>query len=473
MKNITLTFFFIFLYSCSFAQEGFNKKLSTHELKTDFELFKNTLKSIHPNLDLYTSKSSLDSMFMDIENQLQDSLSPVEFYRILTPVVHAFRNAHTIIKPPQSFLDYVNSTAKRLPMSFHYRNDSLMVKANYSSNKKLHVGDVITHINGISTQILIDSLEQFTFVDGYNKDYSDYISSKFLSKRYAYFLGLPAQFKLDFIDSEGITQQEIIEANSVDDFYPKTESKSTENKYTFTIVDDIAYLKINDFIIGNVRKFGKDLDKYFKQTERENIDQLVVDLRDNQGGNPEATNKLLAYFIKEKIYPVKEKFSLVNNLPNDPNLLKNDPYKYFNKSKKRAQNGLYYFDSESKVTVKPNRRNYQGKVIFLINENCASATTSFLGQIRTHRPDALFVGTKTLGNPVIVVADFVVSLKLPNSEIIVKIPLVSSEKNVNFDNPKGGVEPDVFVRNSTEINQLEPDKIMMKANELIREMNEN
>ena len=124
---------------------------------------------------------------------------------------------------------------------------------------------------------------------------------------------------------------------------------------------------------------------------------------------------------------------------------------------------VFILAKDSKVKVVPNEKNYQGKVVFLINENCASATTSFLGQIRTHRPDALFIGSQALGNPVIVVADFVVSLNLPNSGIVVKIPLVSSEKNVDFDNPESGVLPDMLISLSLEDKLSKTDRAKQKA----------
>ena len=240
------------------------------------------------------------------------------------------------------------------------------------------------------------------------------------------------------------------------------------NKYSFKIKEGIAQLTIKDFKIGNEKKFNKFLKQCFTQIQQEKIDKLLVDLRGNPGGNPDATNRLLSYFIEQTVYPYKEKFTLVDELPNQENFKKDLAFKYFHKAKLKKSDSIFIVKKETKVKVTPNKKRYKGKVVFLINENCASATTSFLGQIKTHRPDAYLVGSQALGNPVIVVASYTVSLNLPNSGITVKIPLVSSEKNVSFENPASGLMPDVVISLSIEDKLLKRDTWRAKALEILQ-----
>jgi len=468
MKNFLFIATLIFSSSL-FSQENYNRKLTVEELSQDFEIFRNTLTSIHPDLYLYTSKPKFDSILLTVERKLDGVSTSIEFLRLLTPIIHEIRNSHTSIRPPQSYIEYIKTEAKRLPVDFIYRNDSLIVVKNYSPNSLLKSGDVVKKLNDVSSIQLMDSLSFYTFVDGYNEHYSNYLSSRFLSKRYAYFIGEPPLFNVEYMDSNGDLKKESIKSMPAKTFHSKMEIKPTDTKYDFKIKNNAGHLTITDFRIENTKKFKKSLEKNFNQMASKGIEHLVLDLRNNRGGFPENSDVLLSFFIKEKVYPIKKKFTMIEQLSDFKYILEDNAYGYFENSKKGTEsNGVFVLEEAPKAFVKPNKKGFTGKLIVLINENSASATTSFLGQIRTHVPEALFIGNPTLGNPYIVSADYMVSLKLPNSNLIVKIPLVSSEKNVNFENPKGGVIPDIIVPITIEDVQLQTDHIMEKAIEFIR-----
>jgi C-terminal processing protease CtpA/Prc len=316
---------------------------------------------------------------------------------------------------------------------------------------------------------LMEKLAEFTFVDGYNENYSQYLSSQYLNTRYAYAIGLPEVYEIDYIKSDGNLANGLIQPIAWNETVNEKTSKDEQNKYSFIINDSTAFLTINSFSIDS-KSFQKFLKKSFAKIRDIDIKFLVIDMRDNRGGSQKAANELLGYFIKETVRPIKEKYAVVDKLPYQEYFIKDNSFNYFHKEKLKKSEGKYVGVSDAEIKVSPKRKPFMGNLIFLINENCASATTSFLGQIKTHRTDALFIGRETLGNPAIVVADYIVSLVLPNSNIIVKIPLISSEKNVSFDNPKRGVVPDIEVTLSIEEIKLKSDKIMKRAKEEIIEI---
>ena len=173
MKHCIITVVLVLLCSFLSAQEDYNRLLSSDDKREDFDVFKNTLKSLHPNLYLYTSESILDSMLTSVENRLNEDLNTIDLFRLLTPVIHAIRNSHTTIIPPQSYLDYIKSDANRLPLTFLYRNDSLIVAENHSTNRNIKSGDVVVELSGMTPIDLMKTLEPYTFVDGYNKHLSE------------------------------------------------------------------------------------------------------------------------------------------------------------------------------------------------------------------------------------------------------------------------------------------------------------
>ena len=451
------------------AQEDYAKEMTAEELKEDFNIFKHTIQTIHPNLYLYMTPLESDSILANIEKSLDHSMTPIEFFRKLTPYIHHIRNAHTTIRPPQSYIDYVMSDAKTLPLKFIYTENILIVTEIKSSEIKIKPGAIVKKINGMAVDSLMGRLAKFTFTDGYNENYSQYLSSQYLNTRYAYTFGLPAEYVIDYIDLDGTAYHETVKPIAWHEPSSKASSSNNEHKYSFRIENNIGFLTIHSFSL-DLKSFEKFLKNSFAELTDKQIKSLVIDVRDNRGGSQEATNELLGYFITEPVYPIKEKFAVVDKLPHQEYFKKDNSFKYFHKEKLKETQGKYIGVSDAHQKVNPKKNQFHGNLFLLINENCASATTSFLGQIRTHRPDARFIGRETLGNPQIVVADYVVSLVLPNSNIIAKIPLVSSEKNVRFVNPKRGVVPDIEVKLSLEEIQWNLDAIKEKAIEEINKI---
>lgn len=470
MKYFLSLIFLYFIFSIRLLAQGdYNRVMAIEEVQEDFRIFKNSIQVVHPNLYLYTSQEESDSLLSEIEKKIDRTMSPLEFFRILTPYVHYIRNAHTSIRPPQPYIDHVNSQAKTLPLKLMYSEGNLIVTEVLSSQSKIKPGEVITKVNGMSVDSLMERLGKFTFVDGYNEHYSQYLSSQYLNTRYAYAIGLPDQYIIEYINSDGELSIESIEPIAWKQALIEKSSSKKKKPYSFHIINDVAVLSIRSFSL-NLKPFRKFLKKSFATIVKQGVKHMIIDLRDNRGGSQEATNDLLGYFINETVFPIKEKFAVVDKLPDSEYFIKDNAFKYFHEEKLVNVNGKFTGVGDARTNVPPEKNPYEGHLISLINENCASATTSFLGQIKTHRPNALFIGRETLGNPTIVVADYIVSLNLPNSNIIVKIPLISSEKNVRFANPERGVVPDIEVKVSLDEILMKSDKIMNRAMEEIDEM---
>jgi C-terminal processing protease CtpA/Prc len=57
-----------------------------------------------------------------------------------------------------------------------------------------------------------------------------------------------------------------------------------------------AYIRLTTFSSGGLRKFFR---KSFKKIEAEKIENVVIDLRENGGGNVGLSNKLTKYLAKK------------------------------------------------------------------------------------------------------------------------------------------------------------------------------
>lgn len=120
-----------------------------------------------------------------------------------------------------------------------------------------------------------------------------------------------------------------------------------------------GYIKVSRFAESTFQEFKKALDKLLKQ----NIDSLVIDLRDNTGGYLEIANQMVDEFLDEKQIIVKTK-------------------------NKNGQVDITYSSKKGSFL--------KGKLYVLVNENSASASEVFAGAIQDNDRGTI-IGRKTFG----------------------------------------------------------------------------
>ncbi|MGD9347708.1 MAG: S41 family peptidase, partial [Candidatus Aminicenantes bacterium] len=151
--------------------------------------------------------------------------------------------------------------------------------------------------------------------------------------------------------------------------YAEAEINTTEyNPLDFTLDLEIlehshtAVLTIRSFVYyENPEKFNDFIDDSFAKIDRLKIKNLVIDLRNNGGGNPFCTSHLFSYLIHE-------------------------PLPYFAKEYRRYE--------RLASPISPAERAFQGKLLVLINGGCFSSTPHLCALLKYHKIGT-FVGTET------------------------------------------------------------------------------
>lgn len=169
---------------------------------------------------------------------------------------------------------------------------------------------------------------------------------------------------------------------------------------------------------------------------------LIVDVRNNNGGDDKVIGKLFSYIAGEPM--VLNGYSKVNKTGVYERLTDG----IFSDYKQEQGKEGYYLRSESGNIFTPDSTiNYKGKIYVLTNENSISAATLFPALVvRNHR--GVIVGRETRTAYHFMNALKFDDVKLPHSTITITIPLVETyfDAIVNDRVPFGrGVVPDYFV----------------------------
>jgi C-terminal processing protease CtpA/Prc len=251
--------------------------------------------------------------------------------------------------------------------------------------------------------------------------------------------------------------------------YPQDQRSKSAASLKFVDNDQIAVLKINQFG-GQVDIEGqpkKSLQEFYKESftafKDKGTKTLILDLRNNGGGADELGRLLLSYLVDK---PFKYYDDLVLNAL-EFSFLKDK--KLPEDQVERQPNGKYRLVKHPNWgEQQPSQPTFAGKVLILINGGSFSTTSEFLSQAHFHKR-ATFIGEESAGGYYGNSSGFMPAVTLPNSKIIVRVPLMTYYMAVHgYKDAARGVIPDHSVRYTIDELLAGTDKELAVALELAR-----
>jgi len=408
------------------------KTFSTNELKADVKYLKTKLETNHPGLYLYTSKSLIDKLFDSLENSISKPLSELEFYKHITIISSIIKDGHSILLPSTKTTEYHNQNSKFLPYHFVILNSKLYIDMVYTKDTSIQTGTEIISINNVEASDIIKQLSERQVRDGNNITYPLWILSNYFRQYYSFMFGHPETFTINFKINDQ-TNVATINALTKDSIYYYRE-KAYPNKTFFNLPNEgiklridttknYALLTIKDFHNDVLKKefkqnFEKTIASYFEQINNSKSESLIIDLRNNQGGDIENGVFLLSYLFDKPFSVVQEYFCVENSQ-------------------------LIHCNGPSLGEHKPNPHNFNGKLYVLINGGSFSNSAIVASSLQANKR-AIFIGQETGGNPN-VIAGFIKEIDLPNTKIQVQIPTRQFVITDKLNNNGQGVIPTQLV----------------------------
>lgn len=433
----------IFLTQQGYSQDIAQKEGSTDDSNTihntgikkgyleDLNQLVDSIKTHHPQPYEFITKSNFELLVSEKQNEISDSTTIRQFSWICNSISAAVGCLHT-----RTWAGNLFNLSPEIffPLNASYVNSKLYITESHPSHNQLKKGVEILKINEIDVIDLRKEIAAHIPTDGYNKKHTD----ARINASFSYFCG----YKFDFASHYTIEinvngeQQEIILNRGIKYDSNNTPNSQSENlNFTIEPSDNIATITIKSFVYYNERLpiFKSFIDRCFKQIELHSIENVVIDLRGNGGGDPYCAVHLLQY-------------------------ISNRPFKYYKK-----EYALYYDDLTE--DIKPFKNNYTGKLYVLINELCCS-TTGHLSSILKHNNIGILIGNET-GATYSCNAN-TTNFTLENSQINAYVATNTYQTHVSGFEKHRGVQPDHTITKSLDDILNNKDLEMEKVMELIR-----
>lgn len=435
-------------------------KFSIQQLTEDLIFYKSKLERYHPNLYLYHSKEKIDFFFDSLICSFTTPLSEAEFYQTITLTSNLIKDGHTLILPSNSFVEFHNSHSTFIPLQIGLSGGQLYVKMNCTPSLLIEDGTIIDSINGVSSEEITKQLFSRQVRDGNNLSYSNWIIDRYFREYYSYTFGHPDIYKISFVENSLL--QALLVPSLVKDSiyyyrqnnYPALFLNSDERKGIYLDYDgslNTGILTIKDFHSEVLKSaynqdFSKEIKSIFDSIFLISPQNLVIDLRDNQGGDVENGVLLLSYLIHQPFKVVEE----------------------YNRMKKGK---IVRCKGPSSGYHKPNKNQFTGQIYVIINGGSFSNSAIVSSCLKEHT-NAIFVGTETGGNPNIL-AGYTKDYELPNTKIRVEIPTKQFILTSLQRNDGNGLIPTYEIENSIQDHILQNDRPIDYILKLIEESNKS
>lgn len=375
---------------CSFTDENIETGLLTsQELKKDVSILRKGLEKYHPGLYWYTSKKEFDSTWDSLNANLDKPITNGQFLKLLLPVIAKVKCAHTLFYPSDKIL----SSGTRFPIDLKFINGKAYLIPDSINQYHIPEGSELLAINGRSLNEILDLLLPNLQAQGGNLGWKYVILENDFQNYYYYLIEHTDRFEIEY--SDRLTGQKVLAAvkGSNEDtlrkhwknWYPR--ETGAPLKLEFLTDPEVAIITVKSFTKGRHKQFDQDFDKlidqYFRDINGKGIQNLIIDVRGNEGGN--GPEKLYSYIAREND----------RSTDNPPNILL------------------------------PAKNKFKGKVIVLANERSISAQETFVS-IFMNNKRGMIIGQPTPGCYIGLTGGKKHRLILPNSHHDIRIPMYAS-----------------------------------------------
>jgi C-terminal processing protease CtpA/Prc len=199
----------------------------------------------------------------------------------------------------------------------------------------------------------------------------------------------------------------------------------------------------------------------FEKIQENNISDLVIDLRGNEGGNENWGIELYKYLAKNP-FMYYDRISVKKGEKLDFESKTSFLFKLASLFNKNGEYGREFTYQKGLKEQKPYKNAYQGNVYLLLDGQSFSVTTEFASRFKSD-DRGIIIGTETAGGYAMNTSGFFTIVNLPNSSIDLGIPLLGFHMaDLVASNPKDrGIFPDF---------PIEPDaKSIMAGEDPVRE----
>jgi hypothetical protein len=277
----------------------------------DLQKLRDALDKINPDLYHYVSKEQLDSAYRVAITKVSNDLSAYEFCKTIAQFLSNIKDSHTNFNP-QTLVFLGSKNKGTLPFFLIKIGDKFYAESVY--NDEFLKGKEIIQFNDVSVKTIFNESMAFSLVEGNAIEAQEQIATKGMALTFSQmsFFNSSDFVKIKYISDEDTLTRNVKATNKMALYLYKGPIIEKSISYFFD-EENKGILKILSFQPKAMGFFKKELAKFFKEVEKRHCSNIVIDLRDNQGGYVKAQEYLISFLnYQRKQYSIQHVYKRSN-----------------------------------------------------------------------------------------------------------------------------------------------------------------
>ena len=286
-------------------------RFSKQEMREDLLEVRERLESLHPIMYEFTPKEEFDRRFDQALASIDDSMGVEDFYNLAKPLVAAVGCGHTNLRTPPGYWD--QAPQRILPLRLHFSNGHAFVLRDLADKRTIEPGAEVLTINGVRMKEIIEKSLEYLPADGMNISARYCSMNRLFNYLYALVYGFPEEFIIEYLpkDADGkfVKKLKPVDVAAVSSYWKLFIPSSSAGGFIKDL--DIKVYAQKNTALMTIRTFGyynekvpqfhSFIDSSFQVMQNNAVENLVLDLRGNAGGDPFCSAHLFSYLAKESV----------------------------------------------------------------------------------------------------------------------------------------------------------------------------
>lgn len=383
--------------------------LDVDQVREDFRLFRNILEKGHPAITEYLSEKRKDVLFDSVYSSIENQVTLRCFYNKLSFLVDELGCSHSSAYLPSAVIDTLYKRKLFFPFPVVLLNGNMIA----NSDHVVSHGTKILAINKIPVSRLLDSLTMYQTIDGFHRETQKYLACSDFSFDFFARFGSYKSFELLIKDTTGAIRTAVVDATDFREVIDRQQScyyyDAMDVPYSLSVYNDNHYALLRltsfEFESGNQQAaFENFLANSFELLRnKQNITTLVIDLRENTGGDLYNCFLLNSYLSKQPFLEYKSVSCRIDEVPYSQFLSEDfsrDKLRSINKKLKEEfipGDKDSYLLADSLINVwSPKETRFLQNVVIITNPRVVSSASYFTQLART-TAGARVIGVETSG----------------------------------------------------------------------------